>query len=106
MKKIYLVVLCALISAGTHAQGIGFGAKVGVNVANAKISEGSYSLDTKPKIGFHGGVFVTILFTDNLGVQPELLLSTQGAKYNEDYFEGKLILILCDNTRIGPIQYQ
>ena len=92
MKKIYLVVLCALISAGTYAQGIGFGVKAGANVANVKISDGQYSLDTKPKIGFHGGVFVTIMITDALGVQPELLLSTQGAKYDVDYFDGKLIL--------------
>jgi hypothetical protein len=92
MKTIYVIALCASISAGAYAQGIGFGVKLGANVANTKISDGDYKLDTTPKIGVHGGVYVTFLFTDNFGLQPELLLSTQGATYDEDYFEGKLML--------------
>jgi hypothetical protein len=42
------------------------------------------------KFGFHGGVFVTFMFTDKLGLQPELLYSTQGSEYDESTFDGTL----------------
>jgi hypothetical protein len=87
MKTLFASLLLASIcSTGLHAQGIDFGLKAGVNVANQKLT-GDFDLDTKAKIGFHGGFFVTWMFTEQLGLQPELLFSMLGSKSDEDFFD-------------------
>jgi hypothetical protein len=91
MKKIFIAVGFVLVCAiNLMAQGLGFGIKAGANISNTNISSDQYSLDTKSKFGFHGGVFVTFMFSDKLGVQPELLYSTQGSEYDESTFDGAL----------------
>ena len=91
MKTLFASLLLALIcSSGLHAQGFDFGAKAGINIANQKIT-GFYEMDTKAKIGFHGGVFVTWMFTEQLGLQPELLFSTQGSKDDEDAYDYSIL---------------
>lgn len=93
MKKILVsLVLVILCSATLWAQGIGFGIKAGANISNTNISSDDYSLDTKSKFGFHGGVFFTFMFSEKLGIQPELLYSTQGSEYDESSFDGKLTI--------------
>jgi hypothetical protein len=88
MKKILVsLVLVAICSATLWAQGLGFGIKAGANISNTNISSDDYSLDTKSKFGFHGGVFFTFMFSEKLGIQPELLYSTQGSEYDESTFE-------------------
>jgi hypothetical protein len=92
MKKIMLTVTMSLFCLAGMAQGIGFGLKAGANIANTDISSDQFSLDTKSKIGIHGGVFLTLMFSDKLGVQPEVLYSMQGSKYDIPDFEGELKL--------------
>mgnify|MGYP006176410685 CR=1 FL=1 len=79
MKKIILVAVLALFSfVGTNAQ-TAFGAKAGLNVANLSGDvDGNKSL-----IGFNVGVFAEITLADSFYLQPELLYSTQGAKFDE-----------------------
>ena len=80
MKTLFAsLMLAAICSTGVNGQGIDFGVKAGANIANQKIT-GDYKMDTKAKVGFHGGVFVVWMFTEKLGLQPELLLSMQGSK--------------------------
>jgi hypothetical protein len=81
MKKILTIImlLCAL-STGVYAQGLSGGVKLGLNLADQTYSgNGTYS---SPGIlpGFHVGGYVTLMATEHLGVQPELLYSGQGAK--------------------------
>ena len=91
MKALLASILLALIcSAGLHAQPIDFGVKAGINIANQKIT-GDFELDTKAKIGFHGGVFVVWMFTEKVGLQPELLFSTQGSKDKDDMYDYSII---------------
>ncbi len=85
-----ILLIISICSEGLHAQGLDFGVKAGVNIANQKIS-GDYEPDTKAKIGFHGGVFVTWMFSEKLGLQPELLFSTQGSKDSEDMYDYSII---------------
>jgi len=90
MKKVSAtLLLISICSAGLYAQGLGFGIKAGANFANQNIS-GSGSFDTKMKVLFHGGVFVTVMFSEKLGVQPELLFSMQGCKYDITGYDGGL----------------
>jgi len=85
-----ILVIISICSEGLYAQGLDFGVKAGVNVANQKIS-GDYEPDTKAMIGFHGGVFVTWMFTEKLGLQPEVLFSTQGSKDSENIYDYAII---------------
>ena len=84
------LVLASICSANLSAQGIDFGVKAGVNIANQKIT-GDYEPDTKAKIGLHGGVFVTWMFSEKLGLQPELLFSAQGSKDASDLYDYSII---------------
>jgi hypothetical protein len=80
MKKIFIAVgILAICSTCALAQGLGLGIKAGVNIANQDISA-SYSAETSSQIGFHGGVFVVFMFTEKMGIQPELLYSTGGSE--------------------------
>jgi hypothetical protein len=91
MKTLFAsLMLASICSSGLLAQGIDFGVKAGANIANQKIT-GDYEPDTKALIGFHGGVFVTWMFSERLGLQPELLLSMQGSKDADDAYDYKII---------------
>jgi len=87
MKKIFLIFVCASSFAVAHSQ-VSFGLKAGVNLANfSGDNEGS-----KSKIGFNAGGFAEIGLAESFSVKPELVYSSQGAKYTEDEQEGKLNL--------------
>ncbi|MDY0090170.1 MAG: porin family protein [Flavobacteriaceae bacterium] len=79
MKKIILSILAVVAFGTANAQDIKFGAKAGLNISNLT----GDTEDTKSKIGFHLGGVIEIKITDKFSVQPELLFSTQGAKYEE-----------------------
>ena len=77
MKKISLF-LCALsLTAISFAQQASIGLKAGLNVANLKNS----GYDMGSKLGFNGGLLAHIHLTPNLALQPEVVYSSQGAKY-------------------------
>lgn len=84
------LMLASICSTVLHAQPIDFGIKAGVNIANQKIT-GDFELDTKAKIGFHGGVFVVWMFTEKVGLQPEILFSAQGSKDKDDNYDYSII---------------
>ena len=58
-----------------------FGIKAGTNIPD--LAGDDVSSDIKNKIGFYAGGFVTIPVSENFTVQPELLWSNKGYKYNE-----------------------
>jgi long-subunit fatty acid transport protein len=62
-----------------NAQETKFGAKAGLNMSNIT---GDNSGDNKMKIGFQVGVFANIGIAEQFAVQPELLYSAQGAKFD------------------------
>lgn len=79
MKKIIMaaVVLCSIVLVNkTNAQSAAVGIKGGVNIAN--ISD----FGSDARIGGHVGAFVHVQLDKNWCVQPELLYSSQGSKYN------------------------
>lgn len=81
MKKITLLAIFSIISiVGLHAQGVGFGVKAGVNFANQNFEADGYSVSPDGKTGFHFGAFASLMFSDKLGLQPEILYSTKGSK--------------------------
>jgi len=82
MKKTFKSVIMALALVGlfafsSNAQ-IRFGVQLGANMANLT---GDVS-DNSMKIGIHGGAFVRLNINDNLAVEPAVLYSMKGTKYD------------------------
>ena len=80
MKKIFLLFVMAGSFAAAQAQ-INIGVKGGLNVANVG---GSDVEDNKAKLGFHLGGLVNVPVTEKFSVQPELVFSAQGVKFDGD----------------------
>lgn len=77
MKKIVLLlaVCCPLIMYGQNFQ---VGVKGGVNVSNFTGGD----IDTKSLVGFHIGGLLSFGLGDYFSLQPEVLFSSQGARYD------------------------
>jgi hypothetical protein len=83
MNKTLLVVIAFFAAASaSFAQGVSFGVKAGVNVANQSFKSEGISLSPDARTGFHVGGFVTAMFTEKLGLQPEVLYSNAGCTIN------------------------
>ncbi len=81
MKKISTVLVFALfVSVGAFAQGISGGVKAGMNLANMTFSGGGFTSSPSFLPGLHAGAYVTAMFSEHIGLQPEVLYSGQGAK--------------------------
>ena len=82
MKKNILFLLL-LASTASFAQHFELGAKAGVNISNFSGASNEADLKAKSLIGFHAGGFVSLFLGNNFAIQPEVLLSTQGAKLEQ-----------------------
>ena len=85
MKKLIFAAIIAVVSLSiAHAQSIQsvkFGAKAGVNFANLV---GDDVEDASMRTSFHVGGVVDLMISDKFSFQPELLYSSQGARYKYD----------------------
>lgn len=80
-----LVAATLLLSTAGFSQ-LSLGIKAGINISN--FSGGDFdAVEKKALLGFHGGGFLNVGFGGSLSLQPELLLSTQGARI--DSLNGK-----------------
>src|SRR5690606_10649895 len=77
MKKLFLSA-AVVMSTLTFAQQ--FGVKAGMNVSS--LSEDSNLSDQGSKIGFNAGVFANIPIAASFSVQPELIYTQYGEKYD------------------------
>jgi hypothetical protein len=77
MKKL-IVIVFLFTGVLAYGQKVQFGVKAGANVSN--FMGGDFeAVEKKALVGFHGGFFVNFSFA-GFGIQPEILISTQGAK--------------------------
>ena len=105
MKTTLALAVALLVSAASaHAQ-TSFGVKAGLNLANLSISEADDTFEPENRTGFVAGVFVTLRGGGIFAFQPEVLISSQGAKFSDtvnsgtakiDYLQVPLL------ARIGP----
>ncbi|MGR7814073.1 porin family protein [Lacinutrix undariae] len=80
MKKLLFTAAIAVLGlSNVNAQEVTFGAKAGVNFANL----GGDIEDNDMKVGFHVGGVAEIAISEKFSVQPELLFSSQGTKFEE-----------------------
>ena len=78
MKKLIIAVIFSCVSALIYAQGITGGLKAGANITN--FNGGNFdAVKKKAIVGFHGGGWLNFSL-GALSLQPELLISTQGAR--------------------------
>lgn len=72
--------MIAVITFGfVNAQDVKYGVKGGLNVSN--FSGDTDGMDLKARFGFNVGGFVEVKLSEKISLQPELLYSTQGAKF-------------------------
>ena len=72
MKKITTLVFACLFGAVAYGQGISGGIKAGLNLANQTFKGNGYTTSPSFLPGIHGGVYATVMFSDHLGIQPEV----------------------------------
>jgi len=85
MKKVLsLITFFSLFAVGVYAQGVSGGLKLGLNLANQTLSGNGFTTSPSFRPALHAGGYLTLMLSDKLGVQPEILYSGQGAK-NGDY---------------------
>jgi hypothetical protein len=79
MKKVLLAsALLALAATAAQAQRATFGLKAGASLTNA-VGGPSYF---KNKFGFHGGLVANLPLSDMFSIQPEVLYSMKGYKFD------------------------
>ena len=80
MKKIVLTLATMMFFYWAQCQGISAGLKAGVNITNFR---GDFSnVDKQSMTGFHAGGFLNFRLL-GISLQPELLISTAGAKLDD-----------------------
>ncbi len=89
MKKISLLAFILLAGFVVNAQRVNLGLKGGLNVASWDHSQNQ---NLNSRIGYHAGVFANIPVSYPISIQPEVVYSNQGVKYNEGGLEHSLAL--------------
>lgn len=82
-KSLLSLMALLLVSSGLWAQGLHVGVKAGYNLVKPRIEGDNFSYTLKDKNGFHAGAYANIMLTKGFGIQPELLYSRQGSKYQD-----------------------
>lgn len=82
IKKLWIAIVAIGITGSVTAQDVKFGAKIGMNVSTITGDDVS-NIDSKT--GFVLGATSEISFTDKFSVQPELLFSQQGARFEGNF---------------------
>src|SRR5258706_9031189 len=91
MKRIFIFVLFVNIAGFVNGQKILWGVKAGTSITN--FTGGNFqNVDKKALFGFHGGIFVSLKLA-SLYLQPEVFVSTAGAKFNNADSSFKLIYL-------------
>jgi len=102
IKHIFTAI--AVITFGiANAQKAQFGLKGGINVANQNFSvEGGFPTPSSI-IGFHIGGFVEIKMSDKFAIQPEILYSTQGSKFDMTIYDSGFEYYTKNTFKLGYI---
>ncbi len=99
MKRFTLIIISLLLIGYLHAQDAKLGLKAGLNVAHLESTLGNLN---GSKLGLNAGILAHIHINREWAVQPEVMYSSQGAKYISDNVEHDLSL----NYLNIPLQLQ
>lgn len=90
MKKLCLFALVLTAAFAVQAQSTSFGLKGGLNLATLSINGSSSNYQNRA--GFYGGLFAQVRVSPQLAIQPEVVYSSQGTKYDDGEFDHSLKL--------------
>lgn len=94
MKKVLsLLAFFSLIAVGSYAQGVSGGLKLGLNLANQTFSGSGITSSPGFRPSLHAGGYLTLMISNKLGVQPEILYSGQGAKSGDNVLKFNYITV-------------
>lgn len=79
MKKIYVLLFLIGAYFSSSSQNISGGIRLGMNVANTKVTTIASSITPDAKVGFFVGGYMSVMLTGKFGIQPELIYSTMGS---------------------------
>ena len=83
MTILFILALLVTIST-TYAQGITGGLKAGMNIANLH-GDGVEGFGYESKMGFCAGGFITFKVANIIAIQPEILYTQKGTKWEEEF---------------------
>ena len=92
MKRVLLLMAAFVVLSATPSvaqSNFSAGVKAGVNFAKISLDPDDEACCDN-RTGFIGGLFTTMGINENVSIQPEFLYSMQGAKIEEDGFEGEI----------------
>jgi len=108
MKKpitlLITTIICSVFSFSQAQSNLGFGLKGGINIANQSSPEEALNVNVKNLMRFHGGVYFNYFFLNNIAIQPELLVSGKGSKWDDPYTDTRDLLTYIDMPLL--IRYQ
>ncbi len=78
----FSVLLIAFSATIVFSQKVSGGLRVGMNIANQKISASGLSVSGDSKIGVLLGGYLTVMVSEKIGIQPEVCYSSLGASFN------------------------
>jgi len=100
MRKLISVLATVFIFASlstTVAQSkLGFGLKGGINIANQTTTGEGLNVNLENILRFHAGAYLNYFVLDKLAIQPELLVSGKGSKWDDPYINTKDLLTYID----------
>ena len=79
MKKLFLTAAAVFAFGFANAQEVKFGAKAGLNMSDIN---GDNVSNSDSRLSFHVGGFAEIKLADKFAIQPELVYSVQGTKFD------------------------
>jgi hypothetical protein len=95
ISKITLALLLIFAFANLNGQ-IKYGAKAGLNFSTMTLKYMGLSIDPKTLVGFHIGGYAEFPIIENLSIQPGLLISTKGTKYDFSSEKGTISPVYLD----------
>ena len=112
MKKIFLLITMITLSIITTNAQVSFGLKAGLNISSvsnltnnsATVGTTTATNKTKLKLGGQFGAYANIHFGKILGLQPELLFSMKGYKYESKSVVGNVEARSTSDVRINYIE--
>lgn len=83
MKKFILLIVVFFAFSTMFSQGIIFGVKAGVNLANLNSSVSEFNDEFEMRTAFHVGGVADVSISEQFSLQPELIYSSVGTKFEE-----------------------
>jgi hypothetical protein len=94
MRKVYLLcflLFCAGLARAQKTKSYTSGLKAGANLYNLKVSDQG-DVSNEMRINFHAGIFWNVPIASSFSINPEILYSSEGAKFSSTNNETETML--------------